>query len=233
MTTLVILLFSLFSCLSLAALNEVEKNQSTLQDDEKKTQADLLASLSPGERGELLTAYQKALADPSVQSTREIAYMALHHAMLKIDPSIEEIIAKMDAEGPEPGKNLHHVNRNLGGHFQQWLAHFPAAAVVSLTVEQKEVLKRAHSKALLDPNVEQARQVAYLTFYNALLNADPLIGPLLIKVGMQQPSSMKPLSTKRPLVNEERILGGDFQAWGEEILAPALSTEKQSEDQAP
>ncbi|MFZ4115211.1 MAG: hypothetical protein ACOYK6_00640 [Chthoniobacterales bacterium] len=222
-------IFTLLSLLflSVTSFAQVESASSEVSPESVKNKEsvphkDSLEALTPQERIEFLTAYQKALTDPSVQSTREITRMALHHAMLRADPSVETIIADMDARGPQAGIAVNRRNKGLGGNFQQWLANFPPSATTSLTTEEIETLKRAHAKALLDPSVQQARETAYLTFYNAITNADPLIGPLLAKAGMEKPSSVQPLSPKSPLGSEEKILGGNFQAWGEEILAPAI-----------
>ena len=184
-----------------------------------------LESLTPAERTEFLTAHQKALTDPAVQSTREITRMALHKAMLKADPSVETIIANMDAQGPQTGIGVSRHNKSLGGDFDQWLANFPPTAAASLTPEEKETLQRAHAKALLDPSVQEARKTAHLTFYNAMINADPLIVPILTKAGIPTPSSVQPLSQKSHLGSEEKILGGNVQAWGEEVLAPAIKNQ--------
>jgi hypothetical protein len=217
---------------SAAAFGQLESASPEISPEAAKNKEilphkDSLEALTPEERIEFLTAYQKALTDPAVQSTREITLMALHRAMLRVDPSVETIIATMDARGPQTGVDVSHHNKSLGGNFQQWLANFPSSATCSLTIQEKETLKRAHAKALIDPSVQQARKTAYLTFYNAITNADPLIGPLLAKAGMEKPSSVQPLSPKSPLGNEEKILGGNFQAWGEEILAPVIQNQEE------
>lgn len=186
-----------------------------------------LDALTSAERAEFLTAHQKALMDPAVQSTREMTRMALHKAMLQADPSVETIIANMDAAGPQKGLGVKRHNKSLGGDFKQWLANFPPESIASLSPEDKEKLQSAHSKALLDPSVEAARKTAHLTFYNAMINADPLITPLLVKAGIPTPSTVQPLSKKEHIGSEEKILGGNFQAWGEEVLAPAIKNQEQ------
>ena len=184
-----------------------------------------LAALTPSERDEFSLAYQKALLDPAVQSTRQIFRMSLHKAMLQIDPSVEHIIANMDAQGPQNEAKMSDQKKNLGVTFQQWLHNFPASAVSSLNPEERETLKKTHAQALHNPHVQEARKTAYVIFYNAMINADPLIGPLLTKAGIPAPKNFTTLSTSSDLGSEERILGGDFQVWANEVLAPAIKKE--------
>ncbi|MDH4470494.1 MAG: hypothetical protein QE493_05950 [Verrucomicrobiae bacterium] len=206
------------------------KSPEPIQPNSSKTSLELL---TPAEKTELLTAHQKALMDPAVQSTREITRMALHKSMLKTDPSIETILANMDAYGTHDGASVSRRKKSLGGDFEHWLGNFPAAAVASLTPAEKETLRHAHAKALLDPSVQEARKSAHITFYNAMINADPLIAPIMNKAGIPTPSSVQPLSKNPPLGSEEKILGGDFQEWGDEILAPAVSNQENSTPSKP
>jgi hypothetical protein len=185
-----------------------------------------LESLTSAEKTEFLTAYQKALTDPAVQSTREITRITLHKAMLKADPSIETILANMNAYNSQNGFSVSRSKKSLGGDFQHWLDNFCPAAVSSLSPTEKETLKKIHAKALLDPSVQEAKKTAHATFYNAIFNADPLIGPIMNKLGIPAPSTVQPLSNKSSIESEEKILGGDFQAWGEEILAPNISNQE-------
>ncbi len=185
-----------------------------------------LESLTSSEKIEFLTARQKALADPSVESTSEITRMALHAAMLKADPSIDTILANMDTQGPENKIRGRQNKKNWGGDFKSWLTSFPATSVASLTSNETETLEHAYNQALLDPSVQEARKNACLIFYNAMMNADPLIIPILSKAGIDKPSSNQPLSEKSHIESENRVLGGDFQAWGKEILAPAIENQQ-------
>jgi len=187
-----------------------------------------LAALTPSERDEFSLAYQKALSDPAVQSTRQIFRMSLHKAMLQIDPAVEQIIANMDAQGPQNEAKMNAHKKNLGINFEEWLLNFPASAVTSLTSENREALKKTHAKALQDPRVQEARKTAYVIFYDAMINADPLIGPLLTKVGMPTPKNFTSLSGSSNMGSEERILGGDFQVWANEVLAPAINKEEKA-----
>jgi hypothetical protein len=185
-----------------------------------------LESLTSSEKIEFLTTRQKALADPAVESTGEITRMALHSAMLKVDPSINTILANMDNQGPESQTSGHQNKKNFVGDFKSWLANFPSNSVASLTSNETETLEHAYNQALLDPSVQEARKNACLIFYNAMMNADPLIVPILSKAGIDKPSSIQPLSEKSHIESENRILGSDFQAWGKEILAPAIENQQ-------
>jgi len=185
-----------------------------------------LESLTSSEKIEFLTARQKALADPAVESTSEITRMALHTAMLKADPSVDTILANMDTQGPDNKTGGRQNKKNLYGDFQCWLATFPSTSVASLTSGEKETLEHAYNQALIDPSVQEARKTALLIFYNAMMNADPLIVPILTKAGIKKPSSIEPLSEKSHIESENRVLGGDFQAWGKEILAPAIENQQ-------
>ena len=204
--------------------NPVADNSSALKKPDSANAS--LESLTPDEKTEFLTAYQKALTDPAVQSTREITRITLHKAMLKADPSVETILANMDAYNAQNGFSVSRSKKRLGGDFQHWLGNFCPAAVASLTTTEKETLEKIHAKALLDPSVQEARKTAHATFYNAIFNADPLIGPIMNKLGIPAPSTVQPLSNKSSIQSEEKILGGDFQAWGEEILAPNISNQE-------
>ncbi len=183
-----------------------------------------LDSLTLPERQEYQIACQKALMDPAVQSTREIARMDLHKAILKVNPSLDTIFANMDAYGPEGASQISEKKKNLGDIFPEWLANYPAASTQKLTPENLHDLEAAHKKALEDPAVKDAIKIARLTFYNALINADPVIEPILSKAGIATPKSVQSLSKNSKLGSEEKILGGDVQAWGEEVLAPAIPT---------
>jgi len=185
-----------------------------------------LESLTSSEKIEFLTARQKALVDPAVESTSEITRMALHAAMLKADPSINTILANMDTQGPENKIRGRQNKKNWVGDFKSWLASFPTASVALLTSNETETLEHAYNQALLDPSVQEARKNACLIFYNAMMNADPLIVPILSKAGIKKPSSIEPLSETSHIESENRVLGGDFQAWGKEILAPAIENQQ-------
>lgn len=174
------------------------------------------------EQKEYKVALQKALTDPSVQSTREIARMAIHKAMLRADPSLETLFANLDTRGPEGMPTISDKKKNVGDQFEEWLANYSPTVTKNLTSTDLQRLKAAHAKAMEDPAVRDALKIARLTFYNAMINADPLIAPILAKMGIPTPKSVQPLSQGSKVGSEEKILGGDVQSWGEEVLAPAL-----------
>lgn len=174
-----------------------------------------LESLTSPEKIEFLTARQKALTDPAVQSTREVIRLALHQAILKADPSVETILANMNRQGLDTGASR--SKNNVGGDFQHWLANFPLAAISSLSPSEKERLEHAYTKALLDPSLQEARKHAHAIFYSAMMNADPLIVPILNKAGIAKPSSMQVVSEKSPIESEEKIPESDISSWGEEM----------------
>lgn len=184
------------------------------------------AALTQPEQQEYDMALQKALTDPAVQSTREIARMSIHKAMLKSDPTLETLLADSDTRDPQGMPGISDKKKKLGENFDEWLANYPSAMTDKLAPEQLHQLETAHAKALEDPTVISALKTARLTFYNAMTNADPLIAPILAKNGIQTPKSVQPLSKNATVGSEEKILGGDVQAWGNEILAPAISTQK-------
>ncbi len=181
-----------------------------------------LDALTQPERQEYEIARQKALMDPAVQSTREIARMSLYRAMLKADPSLDTIFANMDTYGPNGIPEISEKKKSLGDNFSEWLANYPSESTKKLTSENLHELQGAHTTALEDPMVKDATKIARLTFYNALINADPLIEPILTKASIPTPKSVQPLSKNSKIGSEEKILGGDVQAWGEEVLAPAI-----------
>jgi len=65
-----------------------------------------MANLSPDERQKLMAARQKAMQDPTVQAAHEKMRQArqdfmssMHAAMVKADPSIQSVLAKMPRGG--------------------------------------------------------------------------------------------------------------------------------------
>ena len=60
-----------------------------------------MAALTPDERKELKEAREKAKSDPAVQavdkSDKKAYHKAMHEAMLKADPNVEAIMAKLHA----------------------------------------------------------------------------------------------------------------------------------------
>jgi hypothetical protein len=67
----------------------------------------MLANLSPDERGKLRAAHQKAMADPAVQAAKDRLRQAARdfrelkrQTMLRNDPTIQPILDKMPNRGP-------------------------------------------------------------------------------------------------------------------------------------
>lgn len=152
--------------------------------------------------------------------------MAIHKSMLKADPMLETLFANLDTRGPEGMPEVSDKKKNVGDQFDEWLANYSPSVTKNLTPEQLNQLKVAHAKAMKDPAVHDALKIARLTFYDAMINADPLIAPILNKAGISTPNSVQPLSQGSKVGSEEKILGGDVQSWGEEVLAPALPAQE-------
>ena len=181
------------------------------------------ATLSPAEQKAYVKARREALQDPAVQSTREIVHMAIHKAMLQADPSIEAILANMNAKTPKALLEEGHKKEHMGTHFQEWLADIPPQVQKTITPQERQQLKAAHKKAMQNPHVLAAQKTANTTFCNAMINANHLIGPVLKKMGMTVPTGMPGLGS------EEKILGGNFTSWSSEILAPTITNLSQDE----
>lgn len=193
-----------------------------------KTPTASLSSLTPEEREELSKAHQQALQDPAVQSTRQIARMALHKAMLAIDPSIETIFANMNANGPKDKVAVHSEEKALGDHYDKWAGNIPPSSQAVLTPEDRTKLRAAHDQAMKDLAVIAARKTARVTLYNAMINANPTIGAILTKAGIKAPSNVESSVKNSAIGSEEKILGGgNGQQWSKEVLDPAIKKENQ------
>ncbi|MFI0347399.1 MAG: hypothetical protein ACH346_01320 [Chthoniobacterales bacterium] len=186
------------------------------------------SDLTPAEHDTVIKAHQKALQDPAVQSTRQIARMTLHKAMLRIDPTIETIIATMDAHGPKDGAAVNTEEKALGGHFDKWANNIPPTSRVVLTPEDKMKLRAAHDQAMKDPAVMEARKTARATLYNAMINADPTIEPLLAKAGIKPPINVESSIKNSNIGSEEKILGGNASKRDKEVLAPTVKQQEQT-----
>ncbi len=181
-----------------------------------------LSKLTPDELQEYHQTRTQALQTPAVQSTRRIARIALHNAMLKADPTIDTIFANMDAHAPKTQLQVPHHKKHFGMKFSSWLANYPPESVAVLTSADRKKLEIAHQKGLQAPTVISARKTARITFYNAMINTDPKIIPILTKIGVQMPNSIRQPATNSKIGSEERILGGNDDAWDMEILAPTV-----------
>jgi hypothetical protein len=181
-----------------------------------------LSKLTPAERQEFEQTRRQALRTPAVQSTRRIARIALHKAMLKADPTIDTIFANMNAHAPKNQLQVPHHKKHSGMKFSSWLANYPPESVAALTPANRKKLETAHQKGLQDPTVISARKTARITFYNAMINTDPKIIPILTKAGIAMPDSIRRPATNSKIGSEEKILGGNDDTWDTEILAPAV-----------
>ena len=180
------------------------------------------SKLTPAELQEFKTTRSVALRTPAVQSTRRIARIALHKAMLKADPTVDTIFANMNAHAPKNELQVSHHKKHFGMKFNSWLANYPPESVAALTQADRQKLEEAHQKGLQDPSVISARKTARITFYNAMINTDPNIIPILTKAGIEMPNSIRRPAMNSKIGSEEKILGGNDDAWDNEILAPAV-----------
>ncbi|MBM3856423.1 MAG: hypothetical protein FJ390_00485 [Verrucomicrobia bacterium] len=187
-----------------------------------------LSKLTPAELQEYQTAQHTALRTPAVQSTRRIARMALHKAMLKADPTVDTIFANMNAHAPKNQLQISQRKKHFGMKFTSWLANYPPESVSALTKTDLKKLEIAHAKGLQDPSVIAARKTARITFYNAMINTDPKIIPILTKAGIEMPQSIRTPTANSKIGNEEQILGGNDDLWDTEVLAPAVEQMKKN-----
>lgn len=165
-----------------------------------------MAQLSDTERAQLKEAHDKAIEqDPSLQQrmkeahdTMEAARNAMNDAMIKIDPSVEAILAKIvppkrewkkeggpNSAGKEPSRPWKRDNSGAKG-------------MGNLTEAERQQVKALHDQVKNDPAVAAARDAmkqattpdarkeAEKTLQQArreaMLNADPSIAPILDKL---------------------------------------------------
>ncbi len=185
-----------------------------------------LSKLTPAELQEYNQTRSAALQTPAVQSTRRIARMALHKAMLKADPTIDTIFANMNAHAPKNEVQVSHHKKHFGMKFHSWLSNYPPESIATLTPTDLKKLEAAHQKGLQDPSVVSARKTARITFYNAMINIDPQVVPILSKAGISMPNSIRRPITNSKIGSEEKILGGNNDLWDQEVLAPAVEGPK-------
>ncbi|MCX6957495.1 MAG: hypothetical protein NT164_03040 [Verrucomicrobiae bacterium] len=186
-----------------------------------------LSKLTPAELQEYETTHSEALRAPAVQSTRRIARINLHKAMLKADPTVDTIFANMNAHAPKNQIQVSHHKKHFGMKFNSWLSNYPPESVAVLTPIDRQKLEAAHQKGLQYPAVVSARKTARITFYNAMINTNPKIIPILTKAGIEMPNSIRRPAMNSKIGSEEKILGANDDAWDNEILAPAVEKMKQ------
>lgn len=181
-----------------------------------------LSQLTPVELKEYETVRSAALRDPAVQSTRRITRIALHKAMLKADPTVDTIFANMNAHVPKNQMQISQKKKHFGMKFSTWLSNYPKEALAALTPDDLKKLEAAHQKGLQDPTVIAARKTARITMYNAMINADPKIIPVLTKAGIKMPNNVRWFAAPSKLGSEEQILGGNEGLWDADVLTPAV-----------
>jgi hypothetical protein len=201
------LLLSLLS-ISLAVAQEQQPSVSTLTADQRQ---------------EFEKSYRAALQTPAVKSTSHLARMALHNAILKADPTVETILANMNAPEAQDQLQNSHQKRPLGIKFDAWLANYPATSVAHLTAADRQKLEQAHRQGIHDPTFMAAMKTARITLYNAMISIDPKIAPILTKAGIALPKSMSHSVTNSKVGSEVRVLGGDDDLlFVNDILDPAI-----------
>lgn len=165
-----------------------------------------MAQLSDTERAQLKEAHDKAIEqDPSLQQrmkeahdTMEAARKGMNDAMIKIDPSVEAILAKI-----MPTKRERKKEGRLDKGEKQMLRPWKrdnsgAKGMGNLTEAERQQVKALHDQVKNDPAVvaardamkqvttPDARKEAVKTLYQArrkaMLNADPSIAPILDKL---------------------------------------------------
>ncbi len=165
----------------------------------------IFQNLSPEDRQKLMQARRAALADPSVQSAKtegdpRAFHQAVRAAMLRDDPSVAPILAKVragaerrGADGPsgQPGQPANHAQQGSGNsEMEKRIAFLPE--------DERSRLRRAYAAASSDPQFAAQRQqwMAASTaeakaqagksyraaVRNAMLRNDPSIAPILQKV---------------------------------------------------
>lgn len=158
-----------------------------------------MAQLTGEERARVKAAHDKALAsDPSLKKTMddarrvmEEARKAMHEAMIKADPSIEPLLAKMGPPKPFRGDantmQEHGEGRKDG-----------PPGMAGLTPAEREKIRKVHDQAANDPSVVSAREVLSKATtpgareeadkslrkasFDAMIKLDPSLGPILEKL---------------------------------------------------
>ena len=177
-----------------------------------------MGALSPAERAQVKAAHDKAIQqDPSLEQkmkeTRqamESARKEMHAAMIKADPSVEPILAKMmpprwveKHQGSGPDAN--HVSQGGGGADK-------GKGLANLTESERQQVMALREQVKQDPSVvaaheavknattpearEQAHGKLRDAVHAAMIKADPSIEPILEKMhpGGAAQSSPTPVS---------------------------------------
>jgi len=176
-----------------------------------------MALLTPEEREQVKAAHDKAIAaDPSLkdkmhaaQEAFQEAREALHDAMIKIDPSVEAILAKLPkprAGGKHGGKDRlgkrgssdQAMNGSSGAEDGDKRGHHGPPGLANLSESERSQLMAAREKAKSDPAVTAAREAKknattpearraaeeamHKAMHDAMIKADPSLGPVLEKL---------------------------------------------------
>ncbi len=176
-----------------------------------------MAFLSPEERAQVKAAHDKAIAeDPSLkekmkaaQEAFQEAREALHAAMIKVDPSVEAILAKMPKPGPggKPGGKERwgkgdsadqSMTGSTGAEEGGKPRHKGPPGLANLNESERSQLMAAREKAKSDPAVTAAREAKkeaatpearrsaeeamHKAMHDAMIKADPSLGPILEKL---------------------------------------------------
>ena len=184
-----------------------------------------MAQLSDSERAQVKAAHDKAIqSDPTLEQkmkearqAMDAARQAMHEAMVKADPSVEPILAKMNpgrdgkrGPGPEPqgspSPSISATNPPVPALPKPaGPAHHEPQGMASLTEVERQRVKTLHEQVKSDPSVVNARdavknattpearqasqEVLHRAIHDAMIKIDPSISPVLDKISppKQQP----------------------------------------------
>jgi hypothetical protein len=165
-----------------------------------------MAMLSWEERARVKAAHDKALAsDPSLKKmmddarrVMDEARKAMHEAMVKADPTIEPLLAKMGPLKPFKEGGMTPAQDHGGGKRSH-------PGMAGLTPEERDKIRHAHEQASSDPSVvsarealekasnpaqrDQAEQALRKASFEAMIKLDPSLAPILEKLRSEEPPS--------------------------------------------
>jgi hypothetical protein len=181
-----------------------------------------MSLLTPEEKAKVKAAHDKAIQQNPVLEQKmkeakqaiEVARKEMHAAMIKVDPSVEPILAKMmppkwgekHAEGSASG-----VNQAPGGIGKPWNQGGPGGdhgkGMANLSESERQQLRSVREQVKQDPAVvaaheavknaatpearEEAQNTLRDAMHAAMVKADPSIEPILEK--MRPGGSAQPL----------------------------------------
>lgn len=168
-----------------------------------------MAMLTGEERARVKAAHDKALAsDPSLKKmmddarrVMDEARKSMHVAMVKADPTIEPLLAKMGPPKSFKGGEVPAMQEHGGGRKVR-------PGMASLTSVERERIKAAHEQTADDPAVVSAKEAfknastasardaaekaLRKASFEAMIRKDPSLGPVLEKL---QPEDVSPPGT--------------------------------------